>query len=134
MDNFKDTVEATEVSEIVESNETILENNVTIVEEKEKPENCLGIASMAFGILGLVAHFISIFPLSAYFPFIGLFLALGDKLKNKKMTVNAKIGLILSIITYTISVLSTLFAILAVVLYYCIILLFYFVAMLATIM
>ena len=86
MDNFKDTVEATEVSEIVESNETILENNVTIVEEKEKPETCLGIASMVFGVLGLVAHFISIFPLSAYFPFIGLFLALGDKLKNKKIS------------------------------------------------
>lgn len=105
------------------------EKDLLVINEPEKKvkakatddqENCLGITSLVFGILAIASQFISVFPLSAYFPFVGLFLALGDKLKNKKMTTNAKIGLILSIVSYAASVLSTIIAMLLVI-FYCII-------------
>ena len=124
MDNFDVALEPVDLKE----------NEKVVVDVKEeKPESCLGIASMVFGILGLLAHFIPVFPLCAYFPFIGVFLALGDKLKNKNMTANAKIGLILSIITYALSVLSTLIATLLVVLYFVAYFMFYFIVIIVNI-
>ena len=114
-----------------ENTNELLVTNEPKAKVQEEQENCLGIASLIFGILAIASQFISIFPLSAYYPFIGVFLALGDKLKNKKMTSNAKIGLILSIVSYAATVLSailvTLFAILYFVLYFVI----FFIAMFA---
>lgn len=84
---------------------------------KEKPETSLGIASLVFSILSLVSHFITL-PMSAYFPFIGLFLALGDKVKNKKMTAYGKIGLIISVAAYAITVAITLLTTFLIVAFY----------------
>ena len=111
-----------------EATEIVVANKA---ESNENQENCLGIASLVFGILSILSQFVSVFPLSPYFPFIGVFLALGDKLKNKKMTSNAKIGLILSIVSYAATVLSTILVTIFTITYIVVYCLLFFVVMLA---
>ncbi len=78
--------------------------------KKDPCKNTLGLVSLVFGVFAIISNFIT-FPLSAYFPFVGIGFAIADKMRNKKLTYFGFSGLICSIVGYAITVLSTLLAI-----------------------
>ena len=88
-----------------------------VKKSKKKEEKTYGLASLIFGVLAIISNFVML-PMSAYFPFIGVFFAIADKVKNKKLTHFGFSGLVCSIVAYIITVVSSIIAILIVIAIY----------------
>ena len=84
---------------------------------KRKADTTLGFASLVFGILAIIGNFVTL-PMSAYFPFVGIFCAIGDKIKNKKLSSFGFSGLVCSIVAYALSVVATIISLIVLVLIY----------------
>lgn len=80
-----------------------------VKKSKKKEEKTFGLASLVFGVLAIISNFVTL-PMSAYFPFIGVFFAIADKVKNKRLTHFGFSGLVCSIVAYAITVVCSILA------------------------
>jgi uncharacterized membrane protein len=83
---------------------------------KKKEEKTFGLVSLVFGVLAIISNFVTL-PMSAYFPFIGVFFAIADRVKNKKLTHFGFSGLVCSIVAYAITVVCSVLALLFLIAY-----------------
>lgn len=83
---------------------------------KKKEEKTFGLVSLVFGVLAIISNFVTL-PMSAYFPFIGVFFAIADRVKNKKLTHFGFSGLVCSIVAYAITVVCSVIALLFLIAY-----------------
>jgi uncharacterized membrane protein len=83
---------------------------------KKKEEKTFGLVSLVFGVLAIISNFVTL-PMSAYFPFIGVFFAIADRVKNKKLTHFGFSGLVCSIVAYAITVFCSVLALLFLIAY-----------------
>ena len=87
-----------------------------VKKSKKKEEKTFGLASLVFGVLAIISNFVTL-PMSAYFPFIGVFFAIADKVKNKRLTHFGFSGLVCSIVAYAITVVCSILAFLFLIAY-----------------
>ena len=87
-----------------------------VKKSKKKEEKTFGLASLVFGVLAIISNFVML-PMSAYFPFIGVFFAIADKVKNKRLTHFGFSGLVCSIVAYAITVVCSIIAFLFLIAY-----------------
>lgn len=87
-----------------------------VKKSKKKEEKTFGLASLVFGVLAIISNFVML-PMSAYFPFIGVFFAIADKVKNKRLTHFGFSGLVCSIVAYAINVVCSIIAFLFLIAY-----------------
>ena len=87
-----------------------------VKKSKKKEEKTFGLASLVFGVLAIISNFVTL-PMSAYFPFIGVFFAIADKVKNKRLTHFGFSGLVCSIVAYAINVVCSIIAFLFLIAY-----------------
>ena len=83
---------------------------------KKKEEKTFGLVSLVFGVLAIISNFVTL-PMSAYFPFVGVFFAIADRVKNKKLTHFGFSGLVCSIVAYAITVVCSVLALLFLIAY-----------------
>ncbi|MBO5091494.1 MAG: hypothetical protein J6C61_03325 [Clostridia bacterium] len=87
-----------------------------VKKSKKKEEKTFGLASLVFGVLAIISNFVML-PMSAYFPFVGVFFAIADKVKNKRLTHFGFSGLVCSIVAYAINVVCSIIAFLFLIAY-----------------